>query len=40
MGEGLLFNFGAFLCRDALKRMVKKLEPSASLRALCGEADD
>jgi GxxExxY protein len=37
---GLLINFNVLHLRDGLKRMVNKLEPSASLRALRGESDD
>ncbi|HSZ59865.1 MAG TPA: GxxExxY protein [Tepidisphaeraceae bacterium] len=37
---GLLINFNVLHLKDGLKRMVNKLEPSASLRALRGEADD
>ena len=36
---GLLINFNVLHLKDCLKRVVK-LDPSASLRALRGEADD
>jgi hypothetical protein len=37
---GLLINLNVLHLKDGLKRMVNKLEPSASLCALRGEADD
>jgi GxxExxY protein len=37
---GLLINFNVLHLKDGLKRMVNKLEPSASLRALRGEPDE
>ena len=33
-------NFNVLHLKDGLKRMVNKLEPSASLRSLRGETDD
>ena len=37
---GLLINFKVLHLEDGLKRMVNKLEPSASLRALRGRPND
>jgi len=37
---GLLINLNVLHLKDGPKRMVNKLEPSASLCALRGEADD